>query len=199
MNKYKVIIVLILGFGAAFIVDSCIFRCKSSHYRTDAIQGKAMRIIGIDSSNNINPKYILSDYTNNEIRYDSIGFQFKSIGHSITQKSFSNLGFSSAVACKPDFSYDIIKSVKITSNRDYNAEFPLGTDLQIIMRLGDYSNTGMDSVNNKINYVGTYGSLFLFKIIAPPYENQTHDLTFAFQLSSGNVLIAQINNVFITK
>ncbi len=60
-------------------------------------------------------------------------------------------------------------------------------------------NTVMDSVNNNINYVGTYGSWFLFKIIAPPSENQKHDLTFAFQLSSGNVLIAQINNVFITK
>ena len=157
----KVIFLLLICFVISTGTQSC-NRCKSSHYRIDAVVGKANTIIGKSASYPLFPAYIFGDY-DKTAHFDSLVFTFTFLG-SNHYVSALNFGFPEAIACKPNFSSDDITIVRITSNRDYNQEYMAGKDLQNIMSTWQNYANQSDSLKNSSERFGSYGSSIMFKI-----------------------------------
>ena len=192
----KVIILLLICFVISTVTPSC-NKCKSSHYRIDAVVGKANTIIGKSASYPLFPAYLFGDY-GKTAHFDSLVFSFTFLGSNHYVSTW-NFGFTEVLACKPNFSSDDITIVRITSNKNYNQQYMAGMDLQNIMSTWQNSANQSDSLKNSSERFGSYGSSIMFKIKEQPTESQSHDFTFTFQISSGKVIESTIRNIFIVK
>lgn len=193
----KVIFVLFICFVISTGTQSC-NRCRSSHYRIDAVVGKAKTIMGKTTSYPLSPAYILEDYIGTAAHVDSLVFTFTFLG-SNHYVSALNLGFTEALACKPNISSDDITIVRITSNKNYNQEYIAGMDLKNIMSTWQNNANQSDSVKNSTEMFGAFGSSVTLKLKASPTESQNHDFTFTFQTSSGKFIESFVKNIFIVK
>ena len=196
---YKAIFLLLVGNGLIFISQGCLNRCGkyAKDYRIESIAGKAIVIIGIDIAGG-RQTYQTKEYLNTPVRYDSMGFEFKTTSINIAHKNLNPMGFSSANACDPALSYEEIKQLKIVSNKDYNAQYLAGSDLQGIMTYSLNNEINGGTIMEKWQYGGGFSSYFM-KPSIPPSANVSHDFTFTFLLERGKIIVVKLNNIILTK
>ena len=112
--------------------------------------------------------------------FDRIGMRF-GFEFNASQLNERGLNFTNAAyACDPAIFWNRLKDFTITSNQDYNEDFPAGTDLAPLFTA---------TPNYDIDHAGTIASLinvgveirrvyFHLLINTPPASESTHDLTF---------------------
>ena len=136
-NKLKkVLVVYSISMLAMIIISSCDI---TENYKLDSISATAFKITGIDEDlHSTFDYYLVEEITNTEspvkIRFDSLAVEvstsiFVSEGVGLN----SNIGVKSAHANDPV--YEEIVDIVITSDQDYNDDFPKGTNLADLLSI----------------------------------------------------------------
>ncbi len=156
----------------AAILNSC-DGCNDDQTTYEAFNFKAkpFRILRQDRDNN---RYELTNYSNEAIRYDSLGldisYELQVISELINKTSLIN----AAYACDPPLAFNQITSLEVFSNKDYDASHPSGTDLSDII---SYSKDA--AVEPQFNFPGfpLGGSTIFLRFLKAPLHIQTHQIS----------------------
>ena len=202
-NKLKkVLAILSVSMLIVIIISACE---RTNHYTLDGIHATVLELTGIDKE--INPDYhyfIVEKLTDSDnptkIRYDSLAIEISTsqeISLAKSLKSNSNMGIKAAQARDTD--YEDIVDIIITSDKNYNAYFPAGSNLAnaVRMRLGR-SVTGW-TIEEYLSYYPNIGVIHisLINFIQAPATEEVHNLTIKYITENGNEVTTTVEKLFI--
>lgn len=180
--KVKGLLIVIAFFIITIFFESCCRDILPHFRRVELVIGHAETIsnqsLGFGNWN-------LEEITIDSLATYSIELQFEKIYYAINTISLINSCY--AYQCKPD-GYDgpdlQVVNFVITSNNDFNENYPSGTDLTPLFFIYNSENQLTNEfVVNRMNFVG---DLTTISLAERPSENLTHEFTIRIVQEDGN-------------
>ena len=199
---------------AGFILMTLIFSmfrcgCKPYNYSLDSIDAGLKRITGTHINTVYNyPYYALEDIYSQD---DTVAIAFDSLAIEVWTKystvyAFNrNLpGIQSAYATSIRIIYEKITDIIITSNKDYSAEYPSGSNLKGLISVIHSLDMAAMTVDNMIEMFSLYDGWqwdysLLYTFNTPPDTEEVHDITIIYKTEKNQEFTAVVKNVKILK
>lgn len=182
---------LAMTLGAA-ILGSCGEDCSSPPFNEPGnFRATPIELIG---SNGTGEFFEIATYTNQVVRYDSLGIEltYELAVLGATEPSFSFI--KSAMACDPRPPYDYFREVSIFSDSDYNEAYPAGTNLSDIIRFSLDLKTRTDT---DPFFFAVDGAPILITFVEAPDQTTQHQFTLELALWETGTQTAQVAPVTI--
>ena len=203
-NKIRKIAILYLIISLSIILINCLGGGPDL-YKVEALNSQPQRIIDIHQHNEGANLYLVENiYTaidTVKIRYDSLIIE-TSMQHYLAQNNIvNNIGIQPAYAWSKVKNYERIDDIIITSNKDYNSEYPSGTNLSNILNIrnGSYSVKANISIAHFLQNFDTNNSedVYYTFTIAPEFED-IHTITIKYITENNNVFETKVENLKIS-
>jgi hypothetical protein len=202
----KKIVIVMLGWmmfcSGLLIFQACSVDCdpKREEYKLLGLFSTAKRITGTKSYSG---SATLTDYvvrnldTFEKVRYDSVGLEIR---HDLGRIAMNRTGdFGVAIACDPIVIYESLSDLIVTSNQNYTASHPAGTNLKDLITIHpNYTTIAYESelfINE--GQIGPVNILLKFK--SPPAENALHTFIITYSVEGGGQVSTTLRDVMVTK
>lgn len=149
-------------------------------------------IKGNELNSNNQLVYILSEDTisNSGIKFDSLGIDIIADYNSFSYTPNHNWN-NAAYACEPAMDFSLLDSLIITSNSDYNINFPAGSNLASLVKI----RAGY-SVNSYPIYELLDQNYFI-NFIQAPSQTSIHQFNVSLKLMDGRIINSTLPNILI--
>lgn len=195
----KTLSLLLLG-SALYIASTFIISCNDDcdvgpqKTRLKTVTTELKTITGIQSSGNGLSNYEIVNYqaTSKGLRYDSLGIDIKNEIESYTQVVEPSF-ISKAYACDPVISFSKISMLRILSDKAYDANHPIGSNLTDVVNI---RNGYMVDPNS---YDEIYGGNIFINFKSAPSMEDTHNINISITLEDGRTFNSILPEIRIRK
>lgn len=196
----KTLTLLLVG-SALYISSSVIISCDDNcdvgplKTRLKTVSTELKKIIGIHSTENGLNTYEVTGYYSDEkgIRYDSLGIDIKNEIENYTQVIKKSSFMGKAYACDPVVSFSKISMLRIFSDKAYDANHPIGSNLTDVV----YIRNGYITVPT--SYDEVYGGNIFINFKSAPSIEDTHNISISITLEDGRTFNSVLPEVRIRK
>ena len=192
-----------------------VFRCSCHHdYGLNSIDASLKRIIGTELYVDTMPDsryFILEDiYSQGDtvsIAFDSLVIMVETNYNMLSHNFYRNFpGIQSAYATSVSENYEKVMDITIFSNKNYNAEYPAGSNLKglISAHTGHYVTDCMtiDDMIEEVSWRDGWrwsGPPLLYTLNIPPETEEVHEITVRYRTEKNQIFSAVVKNVTILK
>ena len=159
-------ILIIMGFSTVH------FSCEKKKYDLTSIEAILKHII-VRADGDFDYEYIFNPNGITSIAFDSLLIDVEAVYEQSNSLSWEFLRKSK---------YEKVTDIIITSNKNYNAQYPAGTNLKgIISAWAQYTSSGYGTIDAMLKYTSNlpYDVSYMFN--TPPYTEEVHDITIIYK------------------